>query len=60
MKRFVSKRVLAAAIFFGNNATMRIPQSAHHTNHTRPGMKSEQTSRCPVIVRIPIGTPKTC
>ena len=66
MKRFVFKGVLAARtnrIFFWQQRHYADPpERPSHQPHTTEGvisgMKSEQTSRFSVIVRIPIGTPK--
>ena len=66
MKRFVFKGVLAARtnrIFFWQQRHYADPPERpsyqpHTTEGVISGMKSEQTSRFSVIVRIPIGTPK--
>ena len=66
MKRSVFKGVLAARtnrIFFWQQRHYADPPERpsyqpHTTEGVISGMKSEQTSRFSVIVRIPIGTPK--
>ena len=66
MKRFVFKGVLAARtnrIFFWQQRHYADPPERpsyqpHTTEGVISGMKSEQTSRFSVIVRIPTGTPK--
>ena len=65
MKRFVFKGVLAARtnrLFFWQQRHYADPPERpsyqpHTTEGVISGMKSEQTSRFSVIVRIPIGTP---
>ena len=65
MKRFVFKGVLAARTnrnFWPQRHYADPPERPSYQPHTTEGvisgMKSEQTSRFSVIVRIPIGTPK--